>query len=553
MPMGDEYNTVDFISFESDFAPSGGLAAVMRYLPREMARRKQVILITPFFSKIAKSRDAYSRGDIKFTGLSASVRYGGKNYPIRILEYHEKINQRIYRIYLVHSSHFFFAATDPYVNPGKEDALFDDALFFSTAVPEVLRVIPEEAPFILHLQDWETACVVELVPEAIPHKCVLTLHNPYDHALVKKDHEMSKNRATRSVDNTTVLKLTMPKMVGISTVSQNFADELTTDPLHVRVYAPHLQEILKAKRIIGIENGNFAEVKFPTVSDQVCLKKYKDTRRKELLSLLSSKPGKKMLEKGWGFCDLSDTSIPLFLMFGRDDPRQKGYDVAAESVRRVLIEEGADYARFVFTPIPGQNGIESLYFLKKLVDEFAGSTMVFPFRMDVGYMELQSSASYLLMCSLYEPFGGATEGYANGVPVIARATGGLIQQVYPENYRNLPEDIKLLVDRYHGQGRKATGYLFREEGISEPVADWQGIIRAEYLNKSPPGDPITSRLAFSLFEAMIEAAAESIKSAVDLYKNNYYRYEELVKNGLEIVKEFSWQKAANRYVTELYK
>jgi glycogen synthase len=525
----------------------------MRFLPREMGGIKQTILITPFFTGIKKSAEALSRNLIRYTGLTARVHYNGRKHQVRILENSEEVDSKPYKIYFVDAKGFFIAPSDPYVNPGNTEQLFEDALFFCAAVPEVLRAIPEEAPYLMHLQDWETACTVETISPSIPHKCVLTLHNPYDHELAKKDLEKLKITSKTDISTTTVLRNAIPKMVGVSTVSSNFARELTTESLFRDVFTPHLQELFKRKGVIGIENGNFVDVRFPSLSNAVDILTHKYNARKKLIALLRSRTGKKMLKQGWGSADLSDVSIPLFLMFGRDDPRQKGYDVAVETVRNVLTEKGTDFARFVFTPIPGQKGIESLQYLKKLAEEFTGSVIIFPFRMQVGYAELQFSASYLLMCSLYEPFGGATEGYANGVPVIARATGGLVQQVYPKNCENLPRNIRLLVDKYHGVDKKPTGFLYREKKIPEQIIDWQGLIRAKFLDEIPPGDPIAERLDYPLFKSMVKGAAETIVLAVHLYKNNYREYAELVVNGLKMLKRFSWQRAAKKYITELYK
>ena len=87
--------------------------------------------------------------------------------------------------------------------------------------------------------------------------------------------------------------------------------------------------------------------------------------------------------------------------------------------------------------------------------------MIYPFRMEAGYQELMAGATYVVMPSLYEPFGAATEPYLAGTPVVARATGGLTDQV---------TDIAANPDR-------ATGFLYREQiPASVDVAEnWQRI------------------------------------------------------------------------------
>jgi hypothetical protein len=64
-----DYNTIVFVSFENQFAPCGGLTAVMRMLPPVMAKYRKTILITPFFQNIEKSKKAFESGEIKTTGI----------------------------------------------------------------------------------------------------------------------------------------------------------------------------------------------------------------------------------------------------------------------------------------------------------------------------------------------------------------------------------------------------------------------------------------------------------------------------------------------------
>ncbi|MFX0094276.1 MAG: glycogen/starch synthase, partial [Candidatus Hodarchaeota archaeon] len=546
------YKTSAFISFESEFSPGGGLAAVMRFLPREMVKKNQTILITPFFQNIELCYDAhYFTNRIRFNGLTAIVRYDYTEYPIRILEYIEYINSHKFKIYFIHSKDFFLASQDPYVNPGNESQLFEDACFFCASIPEVLKSIPEERPFLLHLQDWETALVTETMPSKGFHKCVLTLHNPYDHPLnqenMEKLHKLNVKQLGKSV-----LTQSLPKMAKISTVSQNFASDLINDPLLSKIYAPHLQKVFRQKQIIGIENGIFVRRSFPSPSDPETVYQVKNKLRTRFIHMMDTEIGQKMNRKTWGQCDFTNEALPLFLIFGRDDPRQKGYDLITEAIRKILEVKGDDYARFVFTPLPGQKGVQSLLFMKDLGEEFPRSVKIFPMRMSVGYMELQQATSYIIMPSLYEPFGGATEGYANGVPVIARATGGLVQQVDPYNYKDLPKSIKELIDKYHGLERHPTGFLFKEKTTKGIEEDWRLIINAEYLEKFPIGNPIKEHKKLPLFNAMVDAAIGAIKQATDLFTQDYETYVELIKNGLNLLEKFSWERAVDRYLQELY-
>ncbi|MHA1449537.1 MAG: glycogen/starch synthase [Candidatus Hodarchaeales archaeon] len=550
----DRGRSIIFITFENEFAPCGGLSAVMRYLPRKMAATERTAMITPFFSRIDRCLKAYNEKKlIQPSGHEFNVNFGSKEYSVELLKYEEPVKGSIYTIYFIRSDGFFLAPEDPYINPGDPEKLFKDSLFFSAVVPRVLEVIPEKEPYILHLQDWETACIAGTIPETIIHECFLTLHNPYDHSLTNADLERIGARTVPVNSSTTVLHYALDRVRRTSTVSTMFAEELTGDPLHNNVFIPHLQESLSKNPVLGIENGNFTGTSLSARSGVEELIRNKTTSRMKLVALLDSIPGQKMVDRSWGNCDLSDPGIPLFLMFGRDDPRQKGYDIAAQAVREILQEKGSNSGRFVFTPIPGQKGLDSLQFLKNLAMEHGKSVMVFPFRMDVGYNELQQSSSYLLMPSFYEPFGGATEGYSSGVPVIARATGGLIQQVDPVNFDSLPSSIQDLVIRFNGVRRKPTGFLFRERTVANTVSDWSAMIKANYLEQTPIGDPVEERKAIPLFRAMVDSAKAAIETAIDLYTNDIKEYGKLITNGIMMLEKFSWKKAVDRYRTELYK
>lgn len=544
----------------------------MTRLPRQMARmhpEKAILLITPFFSHIPKTNHALQDGSINETGLTIKVPFRGQEFDARLLSYVEDVGQNAkFKIYFIDSLQFFLAAENPYINPNSPQRLFEDSCFLCAAVPEILRIIPEKPPFLLNLQDWETALVCKTTSNLIPHKCVLTLHNPYDNSCemtlhfprprlegTQKLEELPRLDPGTITIRSTVLKQTLTEIAGISTVSDNFARELVSDPLQTKVLAPHLQEIFRQKGVVPTINGIFKD------PDQALLKlskpveilEYKSAVRAELTKIFVTKEGKALLKKAWGSCDLKDPSKPLFLIFGRDDPRQKGFDVAAKAIREVLHDKG-DVANFVFTPIPGPHGIGTIAFLEQLSKDFPESVLVFPFRLTVGYNELQSGASYLLMCSLYEPFGGANEGYASGVPVVARATGGLVQQVCPYNYAKLPRDVQVLVDEFHGEKRHPTGFLFKEDTSQIPTEtqDWKGIIKAKFLDANPIGDAITEREQFPLYVAMASAAKDAIIQAIDLFKSSPEEYAQCILRGVKLLSKFTWDVAVERYINELY-
>jgi len=130
------------------------------------------------------------------------------------------------------------------------------------------------------------------------------------------------------------------------------------------------------------------------------------------------------------------------------------------------------------------------------------------------------------MPSLYEPFGASTEPYLAGTPVVARATGGLTDQV-----RDIGADAEL-----------ATGFLYREQAAAsvDLAENWQ---RIEGL-----GEP-HARMSVPLYGAMVSSLAAAIVQACGVYRYQPAQYARLLANGYDMARSFSWEKAASEYNT----
>ncbi len=561
-----EQRTVVFVTFESEFARSGGLGAVMKILPKQMAQHERCFVLAPYFEKITGSLPLLT---------TFSFPLGSKRYTVHV---RQTTDAKGFKTYLLSADGFFTAPADPYVNPldptqpmnpdtnpNVSDKLTEDALFFCAAVPHALVELArkELVPYrdlILHLQDWETACVAQTIrrtPDIRGTACVLTLHNPYDRYLGNTAISLVSDLGLHR-DN--VLTQMIPLVDGpLSTVSRNFADELTSDPLHTLVFANHLQDLIVGKGLVGVDNGIFRELNFP-FSEQARqqakqgdfgkIQQEKWQRRQRLAQVLEDfqrelgrhpDPSK----EPWGDdLVLSDPWLPVFLVLGRDDPRQKGFDVIAEAIR--TIPPGK--ARYVFTPMPGDEGLAGLSFLRKLAAERPDEVKVFPFRLDAAaFKALQEGSSFMVMGSLYEPFGAATEAYLAGMPVVARATGGLIQQVTPYPSASLSRYGRQMVALFHSRKSAPTGFLFRELSALNPERDWQKIVECGYWRQSPRGDRIDDRKGTPLFDAMVQSAAWALQDAIDLYTSNQAGYAEMIYHGFRMLDNFSWDRAVREY------
>ncbi len=554
--MSHQGRTIIFVSFENEFAPLGGLAAVMRLLPKRMAQLSQdpCVTLTPFFREITKCKPKLMDA-IHSTGLTCPVVYDGKTHQVEIFQSQDAEG---FVTYLLDSPEFFNAPCDcgdppgvnapcnPYLNPAHPEQLLDDSLFFSSAVPNVLVALGLTQNVILCLQDWEAgAAAITTKDDSRLSEifCVLTLHNSYDRTVSQAE---MKRMSDRPLPGPTILSNAGPFFDGpVCTVSRHFAHELTHDPVHRNIFAPHLQTMFEERTIRGINNGLFSQLDFPRQARMQAasgnfdaLLEVKATRRREMIEKLQAYQP----ERAWGLLDFDNFEGPVFLFFGRDDPRQKGYDLAVAAIDRIPRGQ----ARFVFTPIPGDEGIQGLQFLKNLADRRQGEVKVFPFRMEQGYAELQRGASFMGMCSFYEPFGGATEGYAVGTPVVARATGGLVQQVAPYPGPCLNAAVRLLRDRYHGECEAPTGFLFRESGLDEQetIQGWRAIIACAYW---PEEDRLKARLSIPLFRSMVQSAEWALNSAIELYCTDRIGYAKMLYHGFHMLDRFSWDQTVREY------
>jgi glycogen synthase len=549
--------TIVFVTFETGLAPSGGLAAVMKVLPNEMARHERCLILAPYFANISPAVPVVTTFPLAILD---------REYQVQI---HRSGDETGTATYLLAAEGFFSAPSDPYLNPEGANKLVEDALFFCAAVPRALAKISRLAgttasDLLLNLQDWETACVARAVrrhPDLQRVACVLTVHNPYDRYLDPGSSPLIASLMGHlGLVRDNVLAQMIPLVDGpLSTVSQNFADELLSDPLHTDVFAPHLQALLASKGVIGIDNGIFGERHFP-FSEQVRqeaeegrfekLQAAKWARRETLGQVLEDYQRqlaghRRAGKEAWGRdLTLSDPRLPVFLFMGRDDPRQKGFDVVAEAIRHIPLSQ----ARYIFAPMPGAEGLDGLAFLQKLAEERPGEVKAFPFRLDFeAFQALRAGSSFMVMGSFYEPFGAANEAYLSGMPVVARATGGLVQQVAPYPSASLSRHGRQLVALFHGRKAEPTGILFREPVVPDVVGAWRTIVTCDYWYKAPRGDRIEDRRGTALFDAMVQSAAWGLQDAIELYRSDQEAYARMIYHGYKMLDDFGWDRAVRGY------
>ncbi len=156
------------------------------------------------------------------------------------------------------------------------------------------------------------------------------------------------------------------------------------------------------------------------------------------------------------------------------------------------------------------------------------------------------------MPSYYEPFGAATEGFANGAPVIARATGGLIQQVRPVNFSLLPTHVRDRIKHYHGTNLdKPTGFLFRENPSTETADNWRYLLGSDFKVRRPIREPVNK--LNPVFWSMVLELGNVLGEALRYFKEDKAGYCQMIRNGIELFKQFTWEIAAEKYLHVLFK
>jgi glycogen synthase len=544
-----EWNVnIAFVSYETPFAPCGGIAAVMGRLPARVqsASHVETVVITPFHHRIEKmaSLGRSHEGSFGVTIADRTIVFHVYRHDIQIPYY----------FLLPEDRRYFAGKGHPYDVSGED--LVRDALLFGAAIPRSLHIVNPGKRWTLLLQDWEAATAVLAMAESPSRsRAFVTLHNSYD-SNVSPEQLSAAGINPDCCPGGTILQRALPLTeLPVFTVSEQFAHDLTEDVLQTNVLAPQLQLTLKP-RLVGIDNGPFVDsavdakvLAAAEQGDYKPLAEWKATHRQSFLTAI------KKLEPSadkpvWGdVASFRQDDAPWFVMAGRDDSRQKGYDVLALAAAMFLEQQEA--ARFLFFPMPGDEGIAGLGFLKKLAEKHPDNVLVFPFRFHAGFVGALRGATYGVMPSLYEPFGMANEFYLNGTVGIGRATGGIMQQIVP--LRDAPSfgrHVQLATARWHSPNTTPTGLLFREkDGLASEVEDWRAINAACYSRTGDGPDRVEERHRYPLFQSMADELLLALLDGAGISRRQPQVYYNMVTSGIgHINRNFSWNRGALDYV-----
>jgi glycogen synthase len=542
------------LAFENRFAPLGGLAAVMRFLPGYLKKAgEDVILLTPLYVNIPRVMEAIDTGALELVipeQKFQSSSYRGTlrcyiNADAPVTAYYIGIDGR------------FTASANPYAYDNPDD-LLDDSLAFCAAVPVVMNKLGFVKDILFHAHDWETAPVALTSKLAVldgvleSARTVLTLHNSFDSGIGATRKKLFYGVGTSARDTgvkgadrgikivgDTILQAAIPLLNGpLTTVSTPFANELRDDPLQRTVFTKHLQDVFDVNPPAGIENGMFgkpylrytyAALSWARQGNYSKLLEQKARFRARMLEVVGLMQGRDDVIGGLkevcadggidnGGDDLGGSGgrlqppaaadRPIFFMSGRLDLMQKGFDVIFQAIRKL----SAGRAGLIFCPSSADKAKHSreLAFFRGIADELPGDVVIWPFRISAeDYASVVLGSSFLLMPSFYEPFGAATEGFMHGAPVIARATGGLMVQV-----------------------GDATGILYREDAGE----GWKEILDS----------PVADRIRIPLYRSMVSAAHAALSAAADVFADRD-AYGRMIISGIDSLKSFSWDSAVDKY------
>ena len=411
---------------------TGGLADVVGALPAALAELGfDARVITPYHRCI---KDAYA-GQVEhlahiYVDLGWRHQYAGL----------ERLCLPGLTVYLVDSEHYF---GDRIYRGGEAEV--EQYAFFQRAVLELLPMLPDFAPEVLHCNDWHTAMLPFLLKTQYQHRpqgrlrSILTIHNiafqgwcPLDTAadLLGVERRWFSIDGILHGDCANFLKAGCLFADRVNTVSPSYAGEIRTP-----AFGEGLQEVLlcRGSDVSGILNGldvrSYDPASDPNLVcnyDRSCWAEKKPENKTALLSELGM--------------DRTGPDTPLIAMVTRMTA-QKGFDLVLQAMDGI-IDQGAAFV------LLGTGDAHYEDAMRGLARRYPGRVCAVLEYNEALSRRIYAGADYLLMPSAFEPCGlSQMIAMRYGTLPIVHEVGGLRDTVRPYN-------------RYTGEGNGFSFYDF---------------------------------------------------------------------------------------------
>ncbi len=401
----------------SPLSKTGGLADVVGALPKSLAALgMDARVITPYHRCIKdKYADRVEHLAYTYVDMGWRHQYAGL----------EKLVLPGLTVYLVDSEQYF---GDRIYRGG--DAESEQYAFFQRAVLQLLPLIPDFRPEVLHCNDWQTAMLPFLIKTQYAGqpqgalRTVLTIHNiafqgkmSFELAcdLLHIDSRWCGLDGIAHYGCANFLKTGILYADRINTVSPSYADEIRTP-----AFGEGLQDVLllRGADVSGILNGLDIETYDPATDPHIACNysaQCPEVRKENKLALLRE------LE-----LDKVGPDTPLIAMVTRMTA-QKGFDLVLQGMERMMEQD----VGFVLLGTGDLNYEDAMrYFAGRWTGRLAAC---------LHYSEplsrrIYAGADFLLMPSGFEPCGlSQLIAMRYGAVPIVHETGGLRDTVHPYN------------------------------------------------------------------------------------------------------------------------
>ena len=441
------------------FFKSGGLGDVAYSLPKALVKQGvDIRVICPKYDDIPEMYKSKMELIDEF-----SVPVGWRQQYVGLL--HTELD----------GVHFYFIDNEYYFKRPGAYGYYDDGeryAYFSRAVTEAAKHIPDFTPDIFHCNDWQTA----LVPVFLRHfyhsddrlwnsKVIFTIHNLKFQGifpasvlteLLNLDGGYFDDNKMKYFDAVSYMKAGIVFSDKVTTVSKTYAGEIQTE-----FYGEGLDGLMQkySYKLSGIVNGIDYSVFSPENDTEIA-------RQYSVRSIGRKNENKMKLQEMMGLEVNPDK--PIIGMITRLE-KQKGLDLVARIFDELM---ATTEAQFVVLGT-GNKGYEDM--LRYFAYKYPGRVSVNIMFSNALSKQIYSGCDMLLMPSLFEPCGlSQLIALRYGTIPIVRETGGLKDTVIPYNeYENSGNGFSFANFNAHemlGIIRYAVDTFYQKD-------KWQGLVK----------------------------------------------------------------------------